>query len=123
MNISEIRVGNYLRRKSNGNMCIVNSYMILDIENGEGNDYIPVLLNDELLLAFGFEEYNEDIPFIRYGYRNDSFRVVVDSCGSDFIIRVSDTKTREYVLSKRVCYLHQLQNLVFDLCGHDLQKA
>ena len=66
IDVREIKVGNYLQRKSNGNLFPVTPCIILDIENGKGGDYIPVPLNGKVLLSFGFEEYNEDIPFIRY---------------------------------------------------------
>ena len=123
IDVREIKVGNYLQRKSNGNLCPVTPCIILDIENGKGGDYIPVPLNGKVLLSFGFEEYNEDIPFIRYGYRSDRFRIIVDFYGDSLILRVSDINTREYIISKSVCYLHQLQNIVFDLCEGDLLKG
>lgn len=44
IDVREIKVGNYLQRKSNGNLFPVTPCIILDIENGKGGDYIPVPL-------------------------------------------------------------------------------
>lgn len=70
------------------------------------------------------EEYNEDSSIIKYGYRCDEFRICIVVTGTNrYILHIHNLKTGEQICGKEIQYLHQLQNIYFDLIGKELEVS
>lgn len=97
--VEELRVGNWLYRKS------INQNVRISIDSfNDLIDYEPIELTEEILLKCGFEYdgafYFKDGIFLEY--EDNSLRL---DCMSD---------------SVNIKYLHQLQNLYFALTNKEL---
>lgn len=130
----ELRIGNHLRRKSNGNYCIVTARMIVEIEDGLAGDYEPVLLTEDILLSCGFEsvegdgeKYNPDDEYKNsFEYRLDVgifYRDLIckPALGWYVFIQDSDMIGEKSLKSKNIYFLHELQNLYFAITGKELE--
>ncbi|OPC76164.1 hypothetical protein BAZ12_19335 [Elizabethkingia miricola] len=134
MNPNELRIGNLL--EYNGRVCIVTSidstsYFKLSpkgifscefveepkhyLSRSDIENYEPILLTEEWLLKFGFIEYNKhefwcsnkELYFAIINYSTPDeirFRIVFD----------------EKLISTKIKYVHQLQNLFFVLTAEEL---
>ena len=94
------------------------------MENGNkvGLDYlVPIPLTEELLLKYGFKEY-DSTDLVRYGIRNDDYRIVITMVTKEdyFYVNIFSLETRVNVVDQKISYLHQLQNLVFHICGIEI---
>lgn len=130
----ELRLGNILRRKSNGNICIVTARMLVEIEDNIRNDYDPISLTEELLLKCGFkssdyeEKYNADDECANlFEYRLDIgifYRDLICKPSQGWYCFIADSdmvKDSASVGTQKIYYLHQLQNLYFALTGKELE--
>jgi hypothetical protein len=119
MNASELRVGNYVMHEPT-----IDDWEEIRIKVGtiiqceiSPDSFEPILLTEEWLLKFGFEEkhgvfkkyMNEQIIAIgldgSFGLYNDKSRW-----------RIGSSFSNDY----RLKYVHQLQNLYFALTGEEL---
>jgi hypothetical protein len=115
MEAKELRIGNYIQRKSNKSICTVNWGIIKDFELGkEVSDYEPISLTDQWLVDLGGYQdkstwqFDFDNGFSEWIFQ-DGFIIDYDEnllCGN-------------YML---FTFVHQFQNLIFSLTGKELTK-
>jgi hypothetical protein len=128
INISELRLGNYILHKVNNKVSVVKcAFQHFELVNKEGTrDLYPVVLKSEILGRCGFTE-NESYP-LRPGAQE--FVLLLAVPGSD------KNEIKAYVKSNKECFgratvngltvsqnffhLHQLQNLYFILTGKEM---
>ena len=109
---NELRIGNILLR--NGRWLAIDGQAIRDLSMlpGEGEHYAPIRLDSDLLH--------------RCGFRDGSIRVSND-VGWAFKLEIVKGEmvlaVQEYALPLNCKYLHQLQNLYFDLTGEELKVS
>ena len=128
INVSELRLGNYLLQKVNNRITTVKcAYSHFELISREGaKDLYPIVLNAELLEQCGFKENREYalLPSAR------EFHLVIPVPGS------SSNTMQAYIKSNKECfgrasvnglpasanffYLHQLQNLYFFISGREM---
>lgn len=116
----ELRLGNILRRKSNGNICIVTSRMLVEIEDNIRNDYEAVPLTEELLLKYGFlkKSYNHYCgDYNIFIIENEICLLQNENSFSWFI----EDEINGCNVGVDLMYLHQLMNLYFALTGKELE--
>lgn len=107
---NELRIGNKIKRKSNGNICTVNWGIIKDFElsDASSKDYEAIPLSVEFLLTFGFEAFP-------WGW--------VKKSKKDFGVRLN-IQTFSYDVSGnypvQLQFVHELQNLYLDLTKEKL---
>lgn len=117
MKATEVRIGNYVKRRN-----IVGEVMFvtrgnIGVEFEDGDEYyldseidgIPIA--EEWLLKFGFKinKFFEDSPQVY--------------CYSDFYINFDTLQPEDsgfQIAKQEIKYVHQLQNLYFDLTGQEL---
>lgn len=133
VNIKELRIGNIIAGKYHSIIQSISS-IVKDISysgeyciclyNGDkyGIDYIePIQLTEELLVKCGMNEC-DDACFVRYAYRNGKFKMNIMICGlKKYILSINDIENRCQICNVEVKYLHQLQNIYFDLTGKELE--
>jgi hypothetical protein len=120
ININELRTGNLIRFerfKDKFEYCrINNAIQLADIENSQEHynrfySYVP--LTPEILEKCGFENneiFKETITIVVDLDYPTEFGYAVDGCGV----------TAKIIIPRWIKYLHQLQNLYFDLTGEEL---
>lgn len=127
MKANELRIGNWINAPNLIPMCVKNiqpDYINrrIDAEGVSGSyklaEFSGIPLTPEILLKFGFENYK------------NSSMITVKDCGfieveNDGSVGVGDEDGHEaghwFSSKKGVCkYVHQLQNLYFDLTGEEL---
>jgi hypothetical protein len=113
MNSFQFRKGNYFL--CNSVQQINNSHLeLLQMSNGDCQpDIKPIPLSDDWLTTFGFKK-------VKGNWRSDnaSFSLQVFGRGKFFL--------NTYSTTMEVCWIHQLQNLYFQVCREELyikQKA
>ena len=108
----ELRIGNYYKGASRGNIETVTWQTLRDLEEGKLN-CLPILLTEEILLKFGFikDEWCFTFPF-NGGHTQYGLEWYGDKLG----FSTSDGLTKE----TWIYYVHQLQNLYFALTGKEL---
>lgn len=141
--LSELRIGNYLEYKGE----IVHVTMLsLDIddeyqdiigfcklgsfsnEHSDWNRALAATLNripitPDWLVKLGFEKYNDityTIPIKEFGLQ----KLVLTGDGKDLIVSLADyysTKESIMIFPERIQYLHQLQNIIFALTFKELK--
>lgn len=109
----ELRIGNYIGRKSTGAFCRVNWGIIRDADlHCDVGDYEYIILSPEILEKCGFSE-RYDTGLYRKGKENLFLHhFIMDDY---YCFMYNDYKS--YPLK----YLHQLQNLYYCLVGEELQ--
>jgi hypothetical protein len=128
MKANELRIGNYYNY--NGEILRVEPSVIEDLCDSEENNWCkPIPLTKEWLLKFGFEQYgqkNEANPMV---LNSRIFYTVIEDnqfeIAYDFgIVKKLLLRFREGDLSviykMDIKYIHQLQNLYFELTGKEL---
>lgn len=134
INVNELRIGNLVKIKTSND---ANFYPIHAID-GMGLKVIlggvrqcegwkeekllkPIPLTEELLLKCGMNECDDD-AVVRYVYRHDKFKmnIIIPSL-KEYIIRIYNLESGEQICGKDMHYLHQLQNIYFDLTGKELE--
>ena len=130
MKSTELRLGNRIIRVDNlGNKkeIIVTASIFSEMEVRCGVVYLPIPLNEEWLLKFGFESnkeftytknfnavelYDECIEF--FFEPNEEVCITLRQMESDNHNEISS------VFIRKIMYVHQLQNLYFALTGEEL---
>lgn len=118
---SELRIGNLLQRKSNGNICTVTWGVIKDIENGEGKDYEPIPLTEWWQKNYGYEFTKIDkggFFLSRFFFEDD---LILDGKGNLFY-RPDNCFHGTTLICHNIEYVHQLQNLFFSLKNKELKR-
>ena len=121
MNAKELRIGNYfIEERSNTLIKVIG----LDIDNtitfsGKFETEwkaVPIILTKEWLKKFGFEK-KEIFKGIKSGVFNlNSFEIGMT--GDDFVRNLWTVRIDKKTIRK-VRYVHQLQNLYFEITGLD----
>lgn len=113
MKANELRIGNLVEI----NAPIINKVIAVDVYHiskiKKNKDCCkPIPLTEEWLLKFGFEktEWDNNNSF-RKMIGNNDYTIVFYSNG---ICEISD------IITKKIDYVHQLQNLYFALTGEEL---
>lgn len=119
MKASDLRVGNYLTRKSNpDSLCIVNWGIIKDFEMGELTDYIPIPISEKWFERFGFEKDSSSNFAITQTPEGISY------CDSLYIhtygTALPENERDYHIHNTSIKYVHQLQNIYHALIGEDL---
>lgn len=115
MKANELRIGNYVYRQSS--KLIVDKSSIYQIENVNIQSafrYDPIPLTEEWLLKFGFVHVNDDLFKLHI---TESVLLIVNLNFLSKDIAICINNQRFYMRKK---YVHQLQNLFFDLKGGEL---
>ena len=117
----ELRIGNYVEyriqdeldeRKEWWELSIIDSSDLQILESGIDDDYRAIPLTEEILLKFGFEEKSKSKNFYLGNFR---FHISKPANYNGFIFCDGYD-----VITDRIKYVHQLQNLYFDLKGKRL---
>jgi hypothetical protein len=117
MKANELRIGNYIKRPNgaryNGEIKEVNELTIAILrKRPDDGEYLPISLNEEWLLKFGFEWCNEAA-----GYFDNLHAVYLMYPNVQFHPFCTNDKDCWIELQ----YVHQLQNLCFALTGKELE--
>jgi hypothetical protein len=112
MKASELRIGNFIKGKSPEKKVYeepvkIDEYYLTMFFN-KMMDVEPIPLTEEWLLKFGFE--TNDVRF----WQISSFRLHINRYG-EWIFKVE-------TFEQEIKYVHQLQNLYFDLVGQELKQ-
>lgn len=114
LSAKNLRLGNIVRSKINGISKVeqIGSSINSEYVGGrslEGNywenSYLPVEINEEWLLDFGFEKRKVDFP---------SFQL------NGIQINYINGKWQDYVSQRGLPHIHELQNLYFAMTGEEL---
>lgn len=108
----ELRIGNYYLGASRGKIEAVTWQTLRDLHEGQLN-INPIPITEEWLLKFGFEEKSKSKNFYLGNFR---FHISKPANYDGFIFCDGYD-----VITDRIKYVHQLQNLFFCLCGEELQ--
>lgn len=136
INPNELRLGNYVAVKNHGNEVIGKVFAIskdlVSVEGGNNNyDYHllePILLTEEILLKCEFkvaDEYKLHSAYEPYIFVLDGIYIKFGSKYTDtpneyYLYSIgNDNWSNEYV-GNPIKSFHQLQNVIFDLCGKEL---
>ena len=120
MKANELRIGNLIS-DINGNLCLVKTiredliiakYYSVGYCIGDEEQFNKVELTEELLLKFGFEEKSKSKNFYLGNFR---FHISKPANYDGFIFCDGYD-----VITDRIKYVHQLQNLYFALIGEEL---
>ena len=120
MKANELRIGNLIS-DINGNLCLVKTiredliiakYYSVGYCIGDEEQFNKVELTEELLLKFGFEEKSKSKNFYLGNFR---FHISKPANYDGFIFCDGYD-----VITDRIKYVHQLQNLYFALTGEEL---
>lgn len=132
--VNELRIGNLVKIKTSND---ANYYPIYAID-GMGLKVVlggvrqcegwkeekllkPISLTEKLLLRCGMNECNDD-AIVRYVYRDDKFKMNIIILGlKRYIVHINNLESGEQICGKEIQYLHQLQNIYFDLIGKELE--
>lgn len=123
IDVRELRIGNIFKtsdcdcfrvgevyEKEDGLYCVENG---IDFNGsslyGSVEDLQPIPLTEELLVKCGMNEC-DDACVVRYSYRNGKFKM-----------NINNIENGCQICSIEVKYLHQLQNIYFDLTGKELE--
>lgn len=109
----ELRIGNYYKGASRGNIEIVSWQTLRDLSEGKLN-LLPIPLTEEILLKFGFEKEG--------GYLSiGKLRGAITVCKAE---RESDSLCYRWFVNNLkmtdLHFVHQLQNLFFALTNEEL---
>ena len=133
MKANELRIGNWVELKTEFENEIHKVYDVcqempfLDTKKyGVGtiiwDEIYPIPLTEEWLIKFGFEEESLS-QFVFKWQDNDncsSFFVYSDWCTISVNHSYKDSHEDDYVVHRKIEYVHQLQNLYFALTGEEL---
>lgn len=123
MKANELRIGNWVKRKSQPDGFQIDSQSFHICER-HPKWYTPIPLTEEWLIKFGFVN-NSEITSIH----DKSFTVKYEApihykvekhFGGQFRVFNVDTKN-EVIIKNNIKYVHQLQNLYFVLTGEELE--
>lgn len=110
----ELRLGNYVMQHdySIGNRQIEVNQLSISEVNYLGNEYCtPISITKEWLVKFGFNQKEEGLYF-KKGI------IVVDP--DDYLVLLDTVDPEYYIELPHIKYVHQLQNLYFDITGKEL---
>lgn len=113
----EIRIGNYYKGASRGNIEIVTWQTLRDLSEGKLN-LLPIPLTEEILLKFCFK-YREFLNDFFIKIDNENI-LIIEKEVIGFSIFNCEPNQRKYFLTK-IYYVHQLQNLYFALTSEELK--
>ena len=128
MKATELRIGNFISINfgncDDGKTTIVEGISDCEIYNEEHgyspcNEFKPILLTEQWLLDFGFEDEGGDDYVLTKGENALLLTVEKDSI-SVSLIYLYGTYNSEYIFLKDILYVHQLQNLYFALTQKEL---
>ena len=130
LSANELRIGNKIKRKSNGNTCTVNWGIIKDFELYDTvsvRDYIPILLTPKILEQYGFKYGVTGTGEDKVQYWDKRTVEHKHSFGTFYFSIVKwyegDFTFSHHTIRSDCKYLHQLQNLWFGLTGQELQPV
>jgi len=118
---SELRIGNFIENTDSqmASYMVVNADVIKQNEHSMYASLEPIPLTKEWLLKFGFKHQYKTIE------DQDFFEIIID-CNFKLYVSLNKMKVsicKKYVgnvYSKKIDYVHQLQNLYFALTGEEL---
>jgi hypothetical protein len=114
INVKEIRIGNYYKYPNSKPFIVClkdmgeSSFLFEDDEIIES-----IQLTDEILLNCGF--YKNKLGNVATRFIHENFKILFDVVGETFVVSYANQPIKE------IKYLHQLQNLFFDLTGEELK--
>lgn len=111
MKAQDLRIGNYVQFTTE---TIYKVDILYDSYNGL-EWWKPIPLTEEWLFKFGFVKYGK----LHDSYKLNPFIVELGFLGNNYTFRKIMNKN-ESVLLKELKYVHQLQNLYFELTGCEL---
>ena len=133
MKAKELRIGNYITRKSSTDTtCTVNWGIIKEFELGERNEYMPIPLTDKWLKKFRFKfDKTEGGWFLELtrNFHTETCLCVDIHTGINknllsLVFKDRKTKKLHHHNYQIDCeYVHQLQNLYFSLSEQDFVLA
>jgi hypothetical protein len=115
---SELRIGNHLSlslKSGQGRSRImpITVHDIIKIEQNEGSfNYDPIPLSEGLLVAAGLDLIDENSAGKRFGFLKD---MVFDSDMTFVLWKTTERAGKIFRNGKEVKFLHNLQNLFYDL--------
>jgi hypothetical protein len=119
MNLQELRIGNYVMQR--GETTIVESikFSLNDWQRINGLIYkscTPIPITEEWLLNFNFE-LKSMVNGKVLVYRNNMLAVSFNTDNKIISIHIGIQRIDD---GKKIKYVHQIQNLYFDLTGQEL---
>ena len=114
MKIQELRIGNWFQDKFTSDrfqvILISDEVIVFDYETEKEWQAEPIPLTEEILLKCGFYQENGVMSYATQDY--SSVKITYETLAKYY---------RLYPYTYRIDYLHQLQNLYFDLTGEELE--
>lgn len=117
MEANELRIGNYVLHPSNEEIVLTIDRNSFQYNRGLANieDFRPIIITKERLLKLGFKkQYSKAFDIY------DIYRVYIDENKIEFWILDRDYVEIIYCKVSTIKYIHQLQNLIFDITGKEL---
>lgn len=124
MKAQELRIGNWIDN-GEGLHFVIDLMSMQDICEGEklnGEDKLlkGIPLTEEWLLKFGFNKKTDGVFFTLYP-TNNNLEITV-SVKKDFsFIQLKRVKCEESIIFTEKNFVHQLQNLYYELTGEELK--
>jgi hypothetical protein len=108
---NELRIGNWVFNPKNNFHFKIDGFHILDLWAGEDCKFIqPIPLTPEILEKAGFEKNGKRFSKDWFYLWSDNYNIV-------FALAEMEESIGKYL---NIEYVHQLQNLYFDLTGQEL---
>lgn len=135
IDVKELRVDDYVLFKSE--ICRINMINrgdvieVSTIDSDSTKEYFveetlpdrihPIPLTENLLTKCGFKECDDCEPVIKYSYRNEDFKACIFIYElNSFVLHIFNIKSGEQICGMNISFIHQLQNIYFDLTGKEL---
>ena len=112
----EIRVGNYYKGASRGNIETVTWQTLRDLSEGKIN-LLPIPLTEEILLKFGFEMEDEEENILVLKIPSELGYAELKYENNELYLYDGDRAK----IGIKIEYAHRLQNFYYELKGIDLK--
>lgn len=121
MKATELRIGNTVMSYGKEQKICAADFAVFQMYEAKGElpPYVPVELNDEKLLLYGFKKDDSGVEMDDPDYcewYEKEFPIIGELCQSSDKSYLFDVDTDTI----RIKYVHQLQNLYFALTGEEL---
>jgi hypothetical protein len=119
MKAEDLRIGNFIQRKSTSSICTVNWGIIKDFENfNDIKDYEPIPLTEQWLIDF-----KDNFDFFEIREKSYRGKYIFINIQDIILYFFTDTNTIYRPNGIEYEYVHSLQNLYYSLTGKELTKT
>ena len=120
MEASELMIGNWVYDEVFGAKNFPHQVGGRDFDSAD--IFKPIPLTEGWLIKFGFEKDAGGQFILNLNYKHLNGRLMYsDFCTMSVFSDFSDGRKEDYTFQRDIVYVHQLQNLYFDLTGKELK--